>query len=208
MEKQENRAEEFNLREMASFFSRNGCVAFLRCAEWSDGRTEGVNRTPSAVQKSRTTGKYMWLDDYIAEGESMGVVDTPKSYCFHDLQEAYCQFECTGELEDERCVQLLWDIVRAFNDRYRRRHSSAQTRKMSPSDSRFYINCILELLKKGGDAISGMDKIELYREAGMFSKCFEVFNSRFRWADREIIDELLFRAAHGDSSPFVLQPDV
>ena len=82
--------------------------------------------------------------------------------------------------------------------------TGTQTKKISPIDSRFYIKCILELLKKGGDRISSFEKMELYREAGMFSKCFEIFNSRFRWSDRDFVDELLFRAAHGDSSPFIV----
>ena len=203
MEKFINPAEDFDLRQMGSFASK---VTNLYCPsiiEWSDGRVEGLERTKSIVQKSHETGKYMWFADYIAQGNAMGVENNPKFYSFHDLQEAYHQFEYIGELEDERCVQLLWEIVRAFNDRYRR-HSRSQSRKIYPNDSRFYIKCILELLKKGGDRISSFEKMELYREAGMFSKCFEIFNSRFRWSDRDFVDELLFRAAHGDSSPFIV----
>ena len=205
MEKPENTAFDFIHQQINS--SRISTTSLCRnsCTQWSDGRVDGVARESSIVQKSHITGNYMWLDDYLAQGNAMGVENNPKFYHFHDLQEAYHQFEYIGELEDERCVQLLWEIVRAFNDRYRR-HSGTQTKKISPIDSRFYIKCILELLKKGGDSISSFEKMELYREAGMFSKCFEIFNSKLRWNDEEIVDELLFRAAHGDSSPFALQP--
>ena len=145
----------------------------------------------------------MWLDDYIAEGNSMGVENKPKIHRFHDLQEAYHQFEYIGELEDERCVLLLWEIVRAFNDRYRRRSKPSQ-KKIAPVDSRFYVRCILELLKKGGDRISAFEKMELYREAGMFSKCFKIYKLGVRGRSQEEYEELLYRAAHGDSSPFML----
>ena len=205
MEKPENTASDFIQQQIYSSRLGASSLCHFSSAVWSDGRVDGAAREASIVQKSHTTGNYMWLADYMAQGDAMGVENNPKFYRFHDLQEAYHQFEYIGELEDERCVQLLWEIVRAFNDRYRR-HSGTQTKKISPIDSRFYIKCILELLKKGGDSISSFEKMELYREAGMFSKCFEIFNSKPRWDDEEIVDELLFRAAHGDSSPFALQP--
>ena len=205
MEKPENTASDFIQQQIYSSRLGASSLCHFSSAVWSDGRVDGAAREASIVQKSHTTGNYMWLADYMAQGDAMGVENNPKFYRFHDLQEAYHQFEYIGELEDERCVQLLWEIVRAFNDRYRR-HSGRQTKKISPIDSRFYIKCILELLKKGGDSISSFEKMELYREAGMFSKCFEIFNSKPRWDDEENVDELLFRAAHGDSSPFALQP--
>ena len=204
MEKPSNTACDFIQQQ---YYNRRGTsLCFLREKEWSDGRVEHGVYTESIVQKSHKTGKYMWLSDYLAEGNSMGVENRPIRHRFHDLQEAYHQFEYIGELEDERCVQLLWEIVRAFNDRYRR-HSGTQTKKISPIDSRFYIKCILELLKKGGDSISSFEKMELYREAGMFSKCFKIYESGVRGRSTEVFEELLFRAANGDSSPFVVQSD-
>lgn len=203
MEKPEN-----NFIQQQIYSSRSGAssLCHFSSAVWSDGRVDGAAREASIVQKSHITGNYMWLDDYLAHGNAMGVENKPKFYRFHDLQEAYHQFEYIGELEDERCVQLLWEIVRAFNDRYRR-HSGTQTKKISPIDSRFYIKCILELLKKGGDSISSFEKMELYREAGMFSKCFKIYESGVRGRSTEVFEELLFRAANGDSSPFVVQSD-
>ena len=203
MEKPENTASDFIQQQIYSFRSGASSLCYMSAAEWSDGRYEGSVRNPSPVQKSHTTGKYMWLADYIAQGDAMGVENNPQFYCFHDLQEAYHQFEYIGELEDERCVLLLWEIVRAFNDRYRR-HSRSKTRKISPNDSRFYIKCILELLKRGGDRMSAFEKMELYREAGMFNKCFKIYELGVRGRSKEEYEELLFRAAHGDSSPFML----
>ena len=205
MEKPENTASDFIQQQIYSSRSGASSLCHFSSAVWSDGRVDGAAREASIVQKSHTTGNYMWLADYMAQGDAMGLENKPKFYGFHDLQEAYHQFEYIGELEDERSVQLLWEIVRAFNDRYRR-HSKSTPKKIAPVDSRFYVRCILELLKKGGDSISSFEKMELYREAGMFSKCFEIFNSKLRWDDEENVDELLFRAAHGDSSPFALQP--
>lgn len=201
MEKPEK--EDFNLHDLSYFLSSKVSSSCFRCVEWSDGRTEGGIWTPSPVQKSRTTGKYVWLDDYIAEGNSMGVENKPKIHRFHDLQEAYHQLECAGELGDERCVQFLWEIVREFNKRYRC-GSKSKNRSVTLDDCKFYIDCILELLGKGGDCMSSFEKMELYREAGMFSKCFRIYESGVRGRSKEMYDELLFRAAHGDSSPFML----
>lgn len=203
MEKSEKKPVDFNLHQLYSSISREFSPSLLRDSEWSDGEVESRARTASAVQKSRNTGKYMWLADYMAEGESMGVENAPKSYGFNELQQAYRQLESVGELENEHCVQLLWEIVRVFNRTYRRR-SKSENPKVTLDDCKFYVDCILELLRRDGDSMPAIEKMELYREAGMFSKCFEVFKSRFRWADKEIVDELLFRAARGDSSPYIL----
>ena len=200
MEKFINPAENFDLRQMGSFASKGTNLYYPSFIEWSDGRIEGFEKTKSVVQKSHETGKYMWLADYMAQGDALGVKNKPKPYGFHDLQEAYNQFKYIGELEDERCVELLWEIVRAFNDTYRR--SKSPQKKIAPVDSRFYIRCILELLEKGGDRISLIEKMELYREAGMFSNCYKIYESKPRWADRERVEELLLRAANGDSSPY------
>ena len=203
MEKPENTPCDFIQQQIYSSRSRETSLSYLRCTEWSDGRVEGVVQDDSIVQKSHTTGNYMWLDDYMAQGVAMGLENKPKIYCFHELQAAYHQFEYIGKLEDERCVQLLWEIVRAFNDRYRR-HSKAPQEKIAPVDSRFYVRCILELLKKGGDHMSAFEKMELYREAGMFSKCFKIYDSGVRGRSQEEYEELLFHVARGDSSPFIL----
>ena len=201
MEKPENTPCDFIQQQRYDLRMTGLCCFYNK--EWSDGRVEGVGREASVVQKSHTTGNYMWLADYMAQGDAIGVENKLEYYGFHDLQEAYHQFEYIGELEDERCVQLLWEIVRAFNDSYRR-SSKSPRKKIAPVDSRFYVRCVLELLKKGGDKMSLFEKMELYREVGMFSKCFKIYELEVRGCNTEMYEELLLRAAHGDSSPFVL----
>ena len=144
----------------------------------------------------------MWLDDFMAEQEAMGIENKAGYNSFHDLCEAYHQFEYIGELEDERCERLLWEIIRVFNGTYR--STPMYKIKVCYNDCKFYVRCILELLKKSGDRMSLFQKMELYREAGMFSKCVELYASDPQRRNLQIYEELLLRAAQGDSSPFVL----
>ena len=67
-------------------------------------------------------------------------------------------------------------------------------------------NIVFEIQKVGKSLLSPSIRAELYREIGMYAKCFE-FES---WAgrnmdEREILAEVMFRAAHYESRPFIIE---
>ena len=176
----------------------------FQCIELSDGRLPCARTMASVVQKSHKTGKYMWYDDYVAECEAMGEGDRARHYGFHDLQEAYHQFEYIGELEDKRCMRLLLEIIQAYNEEY---HSNPSEEKEIPiPDIKFFGTCVIEIQKRGKHSLPVSLKAEFYREAGMFSKCLQFDAADGRNQDeKEIIAEVQYRAIHGDRLPFIIE---
>ena len=176
----------------------------LNCFEWSDGRLRCPHKRASVVQKSRKTGKFIWYSDYIAEGVEMKQGDNAKSYGLNELQEAFHQFKYANKLDDERSLSLFLEIIHAYNDKYHR--NPLVEKKIPVPDYMLFIECILEAQKMGKKRLPASMRVELYREAGMFEKCFNFGSADGLSKDeKEIIDEVLFRAARGDNKPFIIE---
>ena len=176
----------------------------MQCFEWSDGRLPCFGHTASIVQESRRTGKFIWYTDYVTEGMEMGKSNKASHYGFHKLQEAYHQLKPIGGLDDKRCISLLLEIIRAYNDEFRRNGKKAK--KATVCDLHFFTQCILEVENKGKNLLPASIRAELYREAGIFEKCFEFDAAASSSEDeREIITEIQFRAAHLDREPFIIE---
>ncbi len=135
----------------------------MQCFEWSDGRLPCFGHTASIVQESRRTGKFIWYTDYVTEGMEMGKSNKASHYGFHKLQEAYHQLKPIGGLDDKRCISLLLEIIRAYNDEFRRNGKKAK--KATVCDLHFFTQCILEVENKGKNLLPASIRAELYREA-------------------------------------------
>ena len=152
-----------------------GCT--VGCHEWSDGRLACQHQAASTLLESR----------------------------FRKLQQAYNNL-CTSatDIDDKQMVTLLLEIVQTYNDEHYR---GCEARKsVQFTDYEFFVKCILQLQELGKDVLPASLKAELYREAGMFEKCLEFSSADCRSRDeKEIVDEVLFRAAHADSKPFIIE---
>lgn len=152
-----------------------GCM--VGCHEWSDGRLACQRQVASALQESR----------------------------FHELLQAYNALcDSATDVDNKQVVTLLLDIVQAYNDEYNR--GNDVKKRVAFEDYEFFVKCILQLQELGKEMLPASLKAELYREAGMFEKCLEFSSSDCRSRDeKEIVDEVLFRAAHADSKPFIIE---
>ena len=123
---------------------------------------------------------------------------------FHELKEAYRQLQNSAQPDDKHIVTLLLEIIQAYNDEYNR--DSNMKKEPWPGDYGFFVRSVLELQEKGRDVLPASLRAELYREAGMFEQCFAFSSHDCRTCDeKEIMDEVLFRAAHGDCKPFIIE---
>ena len=181
-----------------------GLQCRMQCVEWSDGKLACESNTMSVVQKSRNTGKFSWYTHCITEGNDIKTEYEGKRYTFHELQEAYKQLQDSGEKEERLHVRLLLEIIHAYNDKY---HRDTDVKGNIPLDDYlFFTDCVLEIERKGKNILPDSLRADLYRQIGMFEKCFEFSASDCRTRDeKEIVDEVLFRAAHGDSKPFIIE---
>ena len=123
---------------------------------------------------------------------------------FHELKEAYRQLQNSAQPDDKHIVALLLEIIQAYNDEYNR--DSNMKKEPGPGDYGFFVRSVLELQERGKDVLPASLRAELYREAGMFEQCFAFSSHDCRTCDeKEIMDEILFRAAHGDCKPFIIE---
>ena len=153
------------------------------CAEWSDGRLSCLAKTVSIVQKSPDTGKFVWLGECERRAKELGIEPELQHFGFDELSRVYNEFKPIGKLCEPDAWRLMLEIVQAYNDTYCRG-----------------IGCKDEI------PVNDYKLFELYREAGMFSKCFEMKPLIIKSCDEsEIIDEILFRAAKGDSTLFLIE---
>ena len=126
------------------------------------------------------------------------------AYTFHELQDAYLQLQNSAQPNDERFVTLLLEIIHAYNDEYNR--NPDVKKEPQPGDYGFFVRSVIELQERGKDVLPLSLKAELYREAGMFEQCFAFSSHDCSSTDeKEIMDEVLFRAAHADSRPFIIE---
>ena len=152
-----------------------GCM--VGCHEWSDGRLACQHQAASTLQESR----------------------------FHELQQAYNALcDSATDVDNKQMVTLLLEIVQAYNDEYNR--GCEAKKSVQFTDYEFFVKCILQLQELGKEMLPASLKAELYREAGMFEKCLEFSSADCSSRDeKEIVDEVLFRAAHADSKPFIIE---
>ncbi len=193
-----------NSKDGELFYCNGDLKCRLRCLEWSDGRLACRKEFVSVVQKSQKTGKFIWYTDYVKECAEFGKETDCRSYSLQELKEAYWQLLEGNECNSEYCVRLSMEIVRAFNDEYSR---SPGKKRIAPSDDiLLFIKSILYVLENGDGLVPASIRAELCREAGLFDKCLEFDAAASRSVDeREIIAEIQFRAAHGDSRPFIIE---
>ena len=174
-------------KEVIHFYFGTDCIPPMGCCnisgfkaacfEWSDGRLACQQWVASTGEVSR----------------------------FHELQQTYDALcGSAADVDDKRMVTLLLEIVQVYNDEYNR---GCKAQKNVPfSDYEFFVRCILELQERGRKMLPTSLKAELYREAGMFEKCLEFSSADCRSRDeKEIVDEVLFRAAHADTKPFIIE---
>ena len=127
-----------------------------------------------------------------------------RRYTFHELQEAYRNMKNSAQPDDERIITQLLEIVHAYNDEFSR--GTHPEKEPQPGDYGFFVKAVLELQERGKDVLPPSLRAELYREAGMFENCFGFSSHACRSRDeKEIMDEVLFRAAHADRRPFIIE---
>ena len=123
---------------------------------------------------------------------------------FHELKEAYRQLQNSAQPDNKCLVTMLLEIVQAYNDEYNRGINIEK--EPQSSDYGFFVQSILALQERGKDLLPASLRAELYREAGMFEQCFVFSSHDCRSTDeKEIMDEVLFRAAHADRRPFIIE---
>ena len=176
----------------------------LRCHEWSDGELACESDMMSIVQKSLTTGKFIWLANCMTKDKKLKAGIEGKRYDFHELQEAYRQLQESDIEATRRYFRLLLEIIHAYNDMY---HRFPDVQKDIPlEDFVFFTERVLEIERIGKEYMPDSLRAELYRQIGMFDKCFEFDAMAKRDKDeQELIDEIKFRAAHHDSRPFIIE---
>lgn len=121
---------------------------------------------------------------------------------YEKLKEAYRQN--TEEVDNKSHVFSLIKIIQAYNDVF---HRYPHLKKEVPAeDYAFFVQCVIEVQKRGRDILPLSYKAELYREAGMFAEClgFAAENIQDR-DEKEIIDEILFLAMKGECRPFIIE---
>ena len=152
-----------------------GCM--VGCHEWSDGRLACQHQAASTLSESRLC----------------------------ELQQAYNNLSIYAtDIDDKQMVTLLLEIVQTYNDEYNRGREAKKSVQFA--DYEFFVKCILKLQELGKEMLPASLKAELYREAGMFEKCLEFSSADCSSRDeKEIVDEVLFRAAHADSKPFIIE---
>ena len=126
------------------------------------------------------------------------------NYTLQDFKKAYRDLMERNETKNEDCVQLSLEIIRAFNDEYNR---TPGVEKVALSDDfALFVKSILYVLENGDGVVPVSIMAELCREAGLFDKCLEFDATACGSVDeREIIAEVQFRAAKGDSRPFIIE---
>ena len=174
------------------------------CAEWSDGRLSCLAKTVSIVQKSPDTGKFVWLGECERRAKELGIEPELQHFGFDELSRAYNEFKPIGKLCEPDAWRLMLEIVHAYNDTYCRGIGCKD--EIPVNDYKLFVEVAIELARAGREHLPLSLIIELYREAGMFSKCFEMKPLIIKSCDEsEIIDEILFRAAKGDSTLFLFE---
>lgn len=163
--------------------------------EWSDGKIEknGVGGI-CVVHFSKEKGKYVWNDE-----SSEDVYKLP----FCKLLEARKELQAQGALDMEKELLLLWEMVFTFNDEYRRKYEDTV---IPVEEAKAFIDIVLEMQEYRKSLVPPTIKAELFREAGMFKKCFDFDENRMDSDEEsEILSEIHLRAARGDSKPFIIE---
>lgn len=180
-----------------------GEMCWMFCFEWSDGRLSCPVEYASIVQRSPINGKFIWYNEYLNEIAERGEHAHAEKLIFTELMEAYDQMQHAGFADDCNYYCLLTEIVHAYNDAYHRENEGV---RIPRAHYKFFVKAVIELLRVGKNRLSTSFKVELYREIGMFSKCFNYGSDpHYSRDENEIIDEVLFRAAQGDTSLFIIE---
>lgn len=168
-------------------------ILSLGC-EWSDGKVEIEGyREKSIVQFSKEKNCYVWHDE---------CEESVKLPC-REVIAAYRQFEENNGLDDRTRLLLLWEIIHTFNDEYRR---NSENVNIPTEEAKVFVDTVLAMQKYDNTLVPISIKAELFREAGMFKKCFDFDENNQKSEDeREIISEIHIRAARGDSRPFIIE---
>ena len=192
-------------KPVTGFYRQPDRFPFAAC-EWSDGKIETSSaRQYSLVQRCQFTGRYMWYDEFDAAKGLPGDFFSLRRLDFNELYEAFKEFEENGALAPDKRLMLLWEMVHTYNDMYARDCNAPQ-----PSRKEFvrFVDVVLEMQKYGRNDVPLSIKAELFREIGMFSRCISLYEGLPVYGDedeKEIVDEVKFRAMRGDSAPFVIE---
>ena len=162
--------------------------------EWSDGKVEiDGYREKTIVQFSKEKNAYVWHDE---------CEECAKLPC-REVIAAYRQFEEKEQLDDRTRLLLFWEIIHTFNDEYQR---DCENVNIPAEEAKTFVDTVLAMQKYDSALVPASIKAELFREAGMFKKCFDFDeNSQSCEDEREIISEIHIRAARGDSKPFIIE---
>ena len=178
-----------------------GLECRMNCTERSDGKLNCPFYLRQTVYLSQETGKFIWYSQYEQECSAAGIAPNTKTYGFHELKEAHSQLKPT---DDNSYFWLLLEIIHAFNDEYH--YDPEQRIEIPEEDFKFFVECVVEIMKVGEKRMPASLKAELYREAGMFAKCFAFDTANCRSCDeKEIIDEVHIRAIRGETAPFIIE---
>ena len=198
---EENRTQD----PISGFYRKTDRFPNADC-EWSDGKIEtSYERQYSLVQRCQFTGRYMWYDEFDDTKSMAGDFFSLRRLDFNELYDAFRQFEDENSLAPEKRLMLLWEMVHTYNDMYGRKSDAPL-----PSRKEFvrFVDVVLEMQKYGRHDVPLSIKAELFREIGMFSKCISLYDGLAVYGDddeKEIVDEVKFRAMHGDSALFVIE---
>lgn len=175
----------------------NYCLSdfFYNGLEWSDGKVVKSDLgTLCVVHFSKEKGKYVWND------ESCGNVE---KLPFCKLIEAKKELQSQGALDLKKELLLLWEMVFTFNDQYRR---GVEDTTIPAEEAKAFIDIVLEMQEFRNSLVPPTIKAELFREAGMFKRCFDFDENRMENDEEsEILSEIHLRAARGDSKPFIIE---
>ena len=172
--------------------------------EWSDGKVEWGYPTSPCVQKSLLTGKYLPTEEFIKEmgaGYDQAIL---KDLSVIELADAFATMpECS--VDSKLRIEILWNIVHTFNDKYRRIPNSPEP---TLRELNCFINAAMAMQRYNNRVVPPSIKAELFRELRLFRHTVAVYasspSSKDNMEENEIMDEVLLRALRGDSDLFVI----
>ena len=155
------------------------------------------------ARKSLLTGEFLHICDFLEKEEDLAYLANV-DYRFADFAEAYfafCELEQSNRIDETNFLLMLNSLVIMFNKQY----SSITVLRSRTfiNDYPKYFRVIKCMLLYN---LPVLIKADLYRQVSMFKKCVELLNdTSFDTAyERELRDEIRFRACNNIRSPFMI----
>ncbi len=175
--------------------------------EWSDGKIVyfGYEHLSSAVQRCPFSGEYITAKEYVERFKEQIDRYPLRELTFQELVDAFAYMSRKGTLDSDTRLELLWNIIHSFNDKYRRKENSPVP---GQKEEIYFIDAVMEMQRYDNHNVPQSIKAELFREIRMFDRAYAIYDPFTAPNDKdekEIMAEVMLRAARGDSTLFIIE---